>query len=108
MSELIQPEQVRAMDAWRRFAVRIGGISLGVTSVANGPTLAPDLDISEFLIADRVCDLEFVVAFGDRFDAEPGELVFDSRGLWKLFRNVDGYCFRFTSAAIGRAVSTRA
>jgi hypothetical protein len=101
MTVLTQPEPVRAMETLRRFAVRIGGISLGVTSLANGPVLAPDLDLSEFLVADQVCDLEFQVAFADRFDGEPGELVFDSSGLWKLFRNADGYCLRFTSAAIG-------
>jgi hypothetical protein len=101
MPGLTQSELVRAMDTSRRFAVSIGGISLGVTSVANGPALTPDLDIREFLVPDRVCDLEFTVAFADRFDRVPVELVFDSRGLWKLFRNADGYCLRLTSGAIG-------
>ncbi|MFZ0884929.1 MAG: hypothetical protein WAN14_16130 [Candidatus Acidiferrales bacterium] len=84
-----------------RLAARIGGISLGVTSAADGPALVPDGELSEFLITDETCDLEFEVGFGGRFDSHPGELVFDSGGLWKLFRNSEGYCFRFTSSVIG-------
>ena len=41
------------------------------------------------------------MAFGGPFDSAPGELVFDSRGLWKLFRNSEGFCFRLTSDFIG-------
>lgn len=94
-------ESCRALSTTSRLAARIGGISLGVTSAANGPLLAADEQSSEFLVADETCDLEFQVGFAERFDAGPGELLFDSGGLWKLFRNSEGYCFRFTSSYIG-------
>ncbi|MGA8408217.1 MAG: hypothetical protein WB680_13650 [Candidatus Acidiferrales bacterium] len=94
-------EKFCANGASARLAARIGGISLGVTSVANGPALVPDEQLSAFLVTDETCDLEFEVAFGGGFDAPPGELMFDSGGLWKLFRNSEGYGFRFTSKSIG-------
>jgi hypothetical protein len=95
------PENSRAVGASSRLAARIGGISLGVTSVLGGPLLVADEQLNEFLISDETCDLEFEVGFAERFDSAPGELVFDSGGLWKLFRNSEGYCFRFTSKNIG-------
>ncbi|MGC1596374.1 MAG: hypothetical protein WA774_13535, partial [Candidatus Acidiferrales bacterium] len=64
-----------------RLAARIGGISLGVTSVAGGPALVADGELSEFLITDEACDLEFEVGFGGRFESPAGELVFNSGGL---------------------------
>jgi hypothetical protein len=101
MPVLTQSEQLRATGTSRRFAVSIGGISLGVTSATNGPLLLPDSDLSSFLVKPGTCDLEFEVRFCDRLDSSPSQLIFDSRGLWKLFRNSESYCFRLTSDAIG-------
>jgi hypothetical protein len=99
---LLTPSQpLRSTGASRRIAARIGGISLGATSVADGPALLADSQLKDFVIADPICELEFDVAFGGRFDTSPGELVFDSRGLWKLFRNSEGFCFRLTTNFIG-------
>lgn len=94
-------ENFRALGASLRLAARIGGISLGVTSTADGPLLVADEQLREFLVSDETCDLEFEVGFAGGLDSAPGELVFDSGGLWKLFRNSEGYCFRFTSEFIG-------
>jgi hypothetical protein len=94
-------ENYRALGGVSRLAARIGGISLGVTSAADGPLLAADEQLREFLISDETCDLEFEVGLAGGFDSAPGELAFDSGGLWKLFRNSEGYCFRFTSEFIG-------
>lgn len=99
---LLTPSQpLCSTGASRRIAARIGGISLGATSVAGGPALLADDQLTDFLVTDKVCDLEFDVAFGGRFDSYPGELVFDSRALWKLFRNAEGFCFRLTAGFIG-------
>ncbi len=94
-------EELRSTPASSRIAAEIGGISLGATSTAGGPLLAADAEFGRFLVRDQACEMEFVVAFGERLEGKPGELVFDSRGLWKLFRHADGYCFRFSSAALG-------
>src|SRR5271168_4977960 len=101
MSLLTREQQLRATGPSARIAARIGGISLGATSVAGGPVLLADTQLKDFVITDPTCDVEFDVAFGGRFDSAPGELVFDSRGLWKLFRNAEGFCFRLTSDFIG-------
>lgn len=101
MSARSSSENCRVLSASSRLAARIGGISLGVTSVPGGPFLLADEQLSEFVVTDERCDLEFEAAFGSRFDTPPGELVFDSGGLWKLFKNSEGYCFRFTSESIG-------
>jgi hypothetical protein len=99
---LLTPSQPLCSNvASRRIAARIGGISLGATSAADGPVLLADAQLRDFVISDSICDLEFSAAYGGRFDSCPGELVFDSRGLWKLFRNPDGLCFRFTTDFIG-------
>jgi hypothetical protein len=99
---LLTPSQpLRSTGASRRIAARIGGISLGATSVAGGPAVQPDEQLRDFLVADKICDVELDVAFGGRFDSCPGELVFDSRALWKLFRNAEGFCFRLTTGFIG-------
>jgi hypothetical protein len=100
--KLLTPSQSLCSNAAsRRIAARIGGISLGATSVAGGPKLLAEEQLRDFLVADNVCDAEFDVTFGVPFDSCPGELVFDSRALWKLFRNADGFCFRLTTGFIG-------
>ena len=101
MNLLTQAQQLCVSVPSARIAARIGGISLGATSVAGGPLLLVDTQLRDFLVTDPICDLEFDVAFGDRFDSAPGELVFDSRGLWKLYRNSEGFCFRLTTDFIG-------
>jgi hypothetical protein len=98
---ITRARQLRVTGPSSRIAARIGGISLGATSVAGGPALLADAQRKDFVITDPSCDLEFDVAFGGRFDSAPGELVFDSRGLWKLFRNAEGFCFRLSTAFIG-------
>jgi hypothetical protein len=98
---LTRAQQLCVTGPSSRIAARIGGISLGATSVADGPLLLADTQLRDFLVTDPICDLEFDVAFGGRFDSVPGELVFDSRGLWKLYRNSEGFCFRLTTNFIG-------
>jgi hypothetical protein len=101
MQTLTQPEELRFAVSGSRLAARIGGISLGVTSGANGPLLAADEQLSDFLIHQNVCDIELEACFSDRFAANPGELIFDSLGLWKLYRNAEGFCFQLTSKTVG-------
>ncbi|MGA7223417.1 MAG: hypothetical protein WBX16_11190 [Candidatus Acidiferrales bacterium] len=101
MNASLSSENRRALGAPSRLAARIGGISLGVTSVADGPVLMANEQLKEFIVSDEMCDLEFEADFAVGFGSAPGELVFDSGGLWKLFRNSEGYCFQFTSKLIG-------
>jgi hypothetical protein len=101
MLTLTQPEELRFVTNGSRLAARIGGISLGVTSGANGPLMAADEQLADFLVHENVCEIELEARFSDRFPAKPGELVFDSLGLWKLYRNAEGFCFQLTSKTVG-------
>jgi hypothetical protein len=84
-----------------RLTARIGGISLGITSEENGPILAPDAELRDFLVESKRCDIELSVDFSDELETVPGELVFESGGLWKLFRVAEGYCFSFATEFLG-------
>jgi hypothetical protein len=86
-----------------RFAARIGGITLGVTSGHANLSIVPDSELSKFLIPDQRCDIECTARFVREVTDFSGELVFDSGGLWKLYRNSGGYCFRFATSFLGDA-----
>ncbi len=87
--------------ASKRLAARIGGISLGLTSDPAGPCLMPDAALEDFLVDVDRCDVEVEVGFSEHFSGPDGDLIFDSSGLWKLYRNAEGYCFRFATAHLG-------
>ena len=48
-------------------------------------------------------DVSVLAAWGDLRDEYHGKMVFDSGGLWQLYRQDGTYCFRFTSPAFGRS-----
>jgi hypothetical protein len=84
-----------------RFAARIGGTTLGVTSGHVNLSIVPDSELNAFLIPDQRCDVECTARFVNAVSEFEGELVFDSGGLWKLYRNAAGYCFRFATSFLG-------
>lgn len=85
----------------RRFAARIGEVSLGISSASPEMNLVPDAGLHEFLVADTHCEMEFEAAWSDNFGPPPGDLIFESGGLWRLFQDGEGYCFRFTTSYLG-------
>ncbi|MFY9803990.1 MAG: hypothetical protein WAK78_08505 [Candidatus Acidiferrales bacterium] len=94
-------EDLRHDRARKRLAARIGGISLGLTCDPDGPCLMADAELEDFLVDTERCDLELTVGFSDHFGTPDGELIFDSGGLWKLYRDAGGFCFRFATAHLG-------
>ena len=101
MQTLSQSEELCFGAARSRIAARIGGISLGGSSTVGGPLLAADQQLADFLVHQNICDIELEARFSDHFASNPGELIFDSLGLWKLFRNSEGFCFQLTSGTVG-------
>jgi hypothetical protein len=101
MSQPEHLEELRAKISSKRLAARIGGISLGLTSDPGGPCLMADEELEDFLVDVERCDVEFEVGFSDHFGAPDGQLIFDSGGLWKLYRDAEGFCFRLTTAHLG-------
>ena len=94
-------EDFRHDHAGKRLAARIGGISLGLTSEPSGPLLIGDEALEDFLVDRERCDVEFEVGFSDPIGAPHGQLIFDSGGLWKLYRDAEGFCFRFATPHLG-------
>ena len=94
-------EDFRHDHAGKRLAARIGGISLGLTSEPSGPLLMADEALEDFLVDRERCDVEFEVGFSDHIGAPHGQLIFDSGGLWKLYRDAEGFCFRFATPHLG-------
>ena len=84
-----------------RFAARIGGVSLGISSASAEMILVPDSGLHEFLVPDARCEMEFEAAWSEGFGPPPGDIVFESGGLWQLFQDGEGYCFRFTTSFLG-------
>ncbi len=85
----------------RRFAARIGDVSLGISCEPPGMALVPDDGLTAFLVEEPRCDMEFEAAWSEDFGTVPGELIFESGGLWQLFRDSQGYCFRFATPYLG-------
>lgn len=56
----------------RRFAARIGGVSLGISSESDEMNLIPDAGLNEFLAPDARCEMEFEAAWSEGFGAPPG------------------------------------
>jgi hypothetical protein len=84
-----------------RFAARIGGLTLGATSGHAALSIVPDAELTSFLIRDQRCEIECSARFVDSIADATGELVFDSGGIWKLYRNSAGYCFQLRSDFLG-------
>lgn len=95
------PEQIACDRNESRFAARIGGISLGVTSTDRELSICADQELQDFLVEDSRCDIECFVRFVDSFAGSPGELIFESGGLWKLYKNSEGYCFQLATNFLG-------
>lgn len=95
------PEPTTCERKRARFAARIGGISLGVASCDPELSICADGELRDFLMEDARCDIECTVRFVDCFAGSPGELIFESGGLWKLHRNSEGYCFELATIFLG-------
>lgn len=54
-----------------------------------------------FLAGDNTADATVTAAWGDLSHPPAGTEIFDSSGLWKLYRDDGDYVFRFTAPAYG-------
>lgn len=80
----------------------IGDINLALCCDASEMTFALSREAERFRAsAHTVADATVTARWGDLSVALDGEEIFDSNGLWKLFRQGDDYVFRFTAPAYG-------
>ncbi len=81
------------------FAVRVGGVTIRLSSTDVKLQLQPFY--KAFVTLDDHADIAIEVHYGDIPEVGPGEKVFDSGRLWKLYRWQGKHLFTFTSPVFG-------
>ena len=83
------------------FYLRLADISVAVTTRDAELHLRPDEVMERFLVPPCDADATVTAGGGEPGGASPGELVFDSGGTWKLYRDGARRRFLFSSPALG-------
>jgi hypothetical protein len=81
--------------------LRIANITVGVTARDADLGLRVDEATEKFLAAPSDPDATVTAAWGDPGGAYRGDLLFESGGVWKLYRDGTRQRFVFSSAALG-------
>lgn len=84
----------------REARIQIANITLGVAA-ASCPDIGLDPDMAFFSRPDASPDLSVVASLHNLDGKERGEKVFDSGGVWRLYREKDTYRFHCLAAAFG-------
>jgi hypothetical protein len=78
--------------------LRIGGITFQMISADDSLAMEAVGPAQHFAVAPGEPDVRLTVAWSDRSPEEPRDKVFDASPLWNLYREGDGYVFRFSSS----------
>lgn len=89
------------IDTARRLCFSIAGVSMALTSDDPEMRFAVGGASKLFVVEESDADSTVRAVWGDLSDEAGGELLFDSGALWQLFRDGDGYLFRFTTPYYG-------
>jgi hypothetical protein len=81
--------------------VRIGDVTLALSSDDPGLTLAAEGPVRHFLVAEGDPDVRLRVARSASCEPAPAQRIFDAGMVWALYRHGDGYQFRFRAPAWG-------
>jgi len=84
-----------------RLSLRIADITIGLLCEDPEMQLKVEGATKAFLVEEADPDVTVRAAWGELREAIRGEKVFDSGGLWQLYRENGFYLFRFASPAIG-------
>ena len=90
------------MTAGRSAQVSIGEIGVAIRCADPGMTIGVPAETERFLVRDGAVDATVTAAWGELREPFTGEELFDSGGLWKLYRQEGDYVFRFSSPVIGQ------
>ena len=86
----------------REFRLRVAGLTFLVKSADDGPELGVAKASRPFLVdAGGVPDVVLDVRWGDLSGDRPGDLLFDSGGVWRLHREDGSLVFRLRSVNLG-------
>jgi len=89
------------MTAGRFAQVRIGDIGVALESADAAMTIAVPAETERFLVDDGAVESTVNAAWGELHDPPSGVELFDSGGLWKLYRQGGDYLYRFHSPVFG-------
>ncbi len=89
------------MEAAGCTRMRIGDIGIALQCAHPDMTIGVPPATERFLVDGGLPEATVTAAWGDVGADEPGDPVFDSGGLWKLYRQHGDYVFRFSSPAFG-------
>ena len=81
--------------------LRISDIMIAVTASEAGLVLRVDEATEKFLVAPSDPDAAVAAGWGDPGEARPGDLAFNSGGIWKLYRDDTRHRFVFSSMSLG-------
>jgi hypothetical protein len=84
----------------RRLAFRVGGTSFGLFS-DDHIELALDPSMRDFVVEPSLGDIQIQVGWTTSLEIPPGEPLFNSGGLWRLFEESGGYRFYFSTPYLG-------
>jgi hypothetical protein len=90
------------MTTRRSAQVSIGDIGVALECADPGMSIGVPAETERFLVRDGAVDSTVTAAWGELCEPFTGEELFDSGGLWKLYRQDGDYVFRFSSPAIGQ------
>lgn len=85
-----------------RFALNVGGISLGVTA-RQGMRIAVPPDLLPFASDSRACDVEMESSWAESLHSPSASPVFVSGGLWRAYEEDGGIAFYFHAEFLGEA-----
>jgi hypothetical protein len=84
-------------------SIRVAGLTVRMVSHSPGPALAADGALRDFVVTGEPEDLMLSIDWAEELAQPAGELLFDSGGVWTLFRGADSYTFCLRSPALGPA-----
>jgi hypothetical protein len=102
-AEILQAQSAGYPEVARQFCVRVADITS--TIICDDPLMNIHIDGStqKFLVDEETPDVVVRVAWDDLSAQSFGEEIFDSGALWQLYRQDNGYLFRFATPHFGRA-----
>jgi len=106
LTSLIRPEgaELIALRACRThcdsLAIRVAGVVLRLDA-EPGVSLALGQELRAFAAAAGSCDIRMTAGWTNELRMPAGQPLFDSGGLWSVFRERDGYRFFFSTSALG-------
>jgi len=84
-----------------RLCIRIADITITLTSESPGLTLGVGEIMNRFVVDETAPDIQIRAAWGDLYEDNGGEKIFDSGSSWQLYAESGSYRFVCTSPAFG-------